>query len=206
MDFFYGIPNPGAWPKEVDYKDTFTDDAMGGRVVVRTPFEGLSFGGSYVHGEFRWAGEDLDLGNKNHYGVQVEYATERFEVRGEYNYLEFHEQDGEVTGAYVEGGVNLTDKLQAAVRYETSTLDTTMSLNPFYPLWPNTGEHDEWAFGVNYFIEPNLILRASYHMVEGNRFAYPATGVFNALKAQFAFGVPMEDRTDMLILGASFSF
>jgi hypothetical protein len=43
-------------------------------------------------------------------------------------------------------------------------------------------------------------------VVDGNRFVYPGSGFLDALKAQFIFGTPLEDRTDMFTIGASFSF
>ena len=64
-------------------------------------------------------------------------------------------------------------------------------------------KHQETAFGVNYWFNPSFVVRLDVHQVDGNRFAFVDTPeqVLEALTTD-----SLDDQTQLIVLGAQFSF
>jgi len=107
------------------------------------------------------------------------------------------EVDAETSWAgYAAAAWFFTDHLQAAARVEASRtrlpgLGTRSELQ----------RHAEWALGLNWWFTPEMAIKASFHDVTGNRFAFPGEATDAALAAGAA-----SDRTRLVVLGAQFSF
>ncbi len=171
-----------------------TKDVIGGRLVIETPIEGLNLGASGYTGTFTMEGTKS---HQNVYGFHVEYATDRFGLRSEWAQTKLG-KNKKIQGLYVEGDYLLTDHWQAALCYEWSKV-TLKNVDIDLSEAPSLGKHRAWDFGLNYIVTPNLLLRASYHIIKGNRFAYPddlsSTNVGT-----------LNDRTHMYLFGFNFSF
>ena len=90
---------------------------------------------------------------------------------------------------------------QVAARYEWMSMevvDAVVSLTP-----DSFFEHQSAAVGVNYWINPNFVLKVAYHIANGNRCARPSE--LADLIAAFQQG-GFEEETNLLSLGAQFSF
>ncbi len=91
----------------------------------------------------------------------------------------------------------LGDHLQVAARAEVARtripgLGTRSALQ----------RHAEWALGLNWWATPEMALKASFHDLTGNRFAFPE----GATDAELAAGDGLSDRTQLVVVGAQFSF
>jgi hypothetical protein len=154
---------------------------LGGRAVVETPVDGLSVGASAYTGHIHTASGRL--GHKAA-GAQVEYLTDRLSLRGEWV--------ADRTGAhaehagYAEGAWHVTPHWQAAVRFDSlqEADDRTAA-----------GRHNEFAFGVNYWFTPHLVVKLSAHHIDGT----------HLVSADAATGV-IRNQTHAVVFGTQFSF
>ncbi len=164
------------------------DEVLGGRLVVNTPVSGLSFGSSAYRGK-----ASLSLfapGQKPKEAsldFQVEYQAKQVLVRAEYGTI-FDDPVIDYDTYYIEGAVKVYKGLQLAGRYDRwkGTLKATGLAA--------TG-HRDVALGVNYWLSPNVALKANYHIVNGNLWALP-----DDPKA------PLKPDTKMIVVGTQFSF
>lgn len=164
-------------------------DVLGGRVVLTTPVDGLTFRLSGYTGKLEE--DEREATRIVTYGASAEYALEDVQLRGEL----FRSTEGDVetnVAGYVEVAWTFLPRLQAAARYERARQEKE-GVPDDSPLL----DHDEVAFGLAYWPSPNLVVKASYHRVEGNRFAVPALSADDG-------SVP--SRTDLFVAGAQFSF
>jgi hypothetical protein len=98
----------------------------------------------------------------------------------------------------------LTDSWQLAGRYDTIEAELpTTDLGSLPPFFGQLLDHEEIALGVNYWFSPNLVVRLSYQMVEGNRHAFLETP--EQVGELLMTGV-LDDETDLIVFGAQFSF
>lgn len=176
-------------------------DVVGGRVHVTTPVDGLLVGVSAYRGKEEFVGRTLVRKVDREVVLgSAEYARGPAVVRAEWGRgdskkLHVHQ------GGYVEGSYFATPKWQLAARYDKLTFDPvgfSRSLDPY-----KLTDHRDVAFGVNYWLNANVVLRANYHITSGNRFAYPATN--RDLQTAIDTGTLASD-SRALILGAQFSF
>jgi predicted porin len=180
---------PGADPADATVHDEEARDAVGGRLILTTPVDGLNVRFS------AWRGTEEEEGaNLVHavFGPSVEYVTERLSLRAEgFKMVEgAHES---ILAGYVEAAWMLDEHVQVAGRFDYSraTFPGVPSSSPLL-------HHQELAAGINYWVSPQLVLKVSYHAVKGNRFAVPA---------DFGPGSPLpSDRTQLLVVGTQFSF
>ena len=173
----------------VGVEDEEAKPVVGGRLVLSTPLDGLTFRLSGYEGSLQVP--DAEELHVTCFGVSAEYALDRFQLRGE----AFRGREGDVetnTSAYAEAAWTFLPRLQAAVRYEVARQkkDGVPDDSPLL-------RHDEVAFGLSYWASANLVFKASYHHVEGNRFAVPALSADDG-------SIPL--RTDLFVTGAQFSF
>jgi opacity protein-like surface antigen len=170
-------------------------DVIGGRLVLHTPVSGLTLGGS------AWTGvatEGSETNRNTVFGAEAEYLSDRWSIRGEYAYNK--EGDKYHTNAgYGEVGFRLTPAWQVAGRYErfVNTLPGFPS-----PAVPSLTEHTAWVGGLSYWFSPNLVVRANYTYVKGNRFATPDV---DEILADIGSG-SLDDQTNLVQFGVQFSF
>ena len=181
-------------------------DLFGGRFMVQPPVAGLNFGVSFYRGRGLLTRESSEenVGQLiDHYlflGASLEYLSDTWWVRSEY--LAQHESDAVIfDSVYIEPAYMLGEHWQVAARYEWMSMevvDAVVSLTP-----DSFFEHQSAAVGVNYWINPNFVLKAAYHIANGNRCARPSE--LADLIAAFQQGA-FEEETNLLSLGVQFSF
>ena len=161
-------------------------DVVGGRVRFHTPVDGLSVGASgysgIVEGDEHVAGEHPEHVRNRGIGVHAEYSMLPFVLRAEAGK---HDEDneGETTAFYVEGAYRIRQKWEVAARYDRFDVDADND---------ESLEHRDLAGGVNYWFNPNFVLKLSLHHVQG----------FAAVEPD-ADG---DDTTNAIVFGSQFSF
>jgi hypothetical protein len=150
--------------------------ALGGQLQLHTPVAGLRFNTDYI-ASGRVDSKDT---NARLWTASVDYAQDRYFVRGEYEILNTSDRDTgasvtDYTAWYVQGGVGITDRLWANVQYELSHLKY-YDLLPSPPLPSPDVEYDnskDLAFGLSYSFTPLLVLKGEYHVFEGYQLDVP---------------------------------
>jgi hypothetical protein len=146
------------------------ENMVGGRLSLTTPggivLRLSGYGGTLTAQEGAEAGEDHVLVTS---GLSLFYRGDKLWLSAE----AFHAGEYGVEqqlAAYAEAAWFFTPKLQLAGRWEASrvTLDDFDGSSPLL-------RHDEVVLGVNYWLAPELVVKASVHGVRGHRFAAPAT-------------------------------
>ena len=176
-------------------------NVLGGRVVFETPVDGLSFGISAFGGEptFDKLGLGTSWGDVHSYAAQFEYLTDKMSVRSE---LGAHQGfDFETEVAYVELGYYLTDEWQLALRGDTVQVNSDEE-EKLPAAARSLLEHDELSVGVNYWFNDNLVVKLSYHDIDGNLFAVPeGRELLEIIEAG-----KLDDSNQLINLGVQFSF
>ena len=167
-------------------------DAVGGRVWLEAPVEGLRFGASIYSGKE----EREEQVRHTVFGLHGEYLDGPWSLRSEYVWHPEH-LGPHLRAFYVEGARRLGGHFQAALRYDWS--DTTFPSGEPLPE-PSLGRHEDAAVGLNYIFSPNLVLKTSYHRVNGNRYARPED-----LEGALDAGT-LAARTNLIVVGGQFSF
>ncbi len=196
------IPNPlngEPMPMFVLYKP-FGEDMFGGRLTFFTPVSGLDFCLSAYSGDFvvTYNGvtfEDDELNNRYSFiAASVGYISDRVWARGEY-LRQTENEKVDVKPSYVEAAYKVDEHWQVAARYEYEDLE--------FKFIPASTKHRDSALGINYWFNPDLVLKLSYHHVQGNRFAFPEDpAVYGQRESTNSF----EEPTNLILFGAQFSF
>lgn len=186
----------------VDVGFTVTD-VLGGRLTVVTPVEGLTFGLSAYQGDevVESDSEDRRLSRETDL-VHVQYLTDQWSLRGESGTLKNELFETEST--YLEVARMIGERWQIAGRWdhlESSLL--SVDLTGFPGFFRQILEHEDVAFGLNYWFAPNAVMKLDYHRVDGNRFAFPSDPTEIGLAL---FTDSLESETSMIVLGTQFSF
>ena len=177
-------------------ENEITRDVLGGHLVLETPLQGLSVGGSLLTGTEAGGGAGR---RRVVYGLQAEYAGEALTVRAEHMHENVHHDLG-ASGSYVEASYRLTPHWQVAA--EVGRLRTS-----FFGIHP-TGqeahltEHDEVTVGLSYWFDFNLVLKVNVQRVRGNAYAHPDAADLPAVIAAGA----LRPNTNVLLAGAQFTF
>lgn len=179
------------------------NDAFGGRMNISTPVEGLSFGASAYTGSSVTDLSEVDAAKRDVYAAHAEYAVDRFAIRSEAGHLK-NGSDFNVDSGYIETSYRLTEHWQVAARWdqlEVSLPGTNLARLPV--IFPQLLEHREATLGLSYWFSPNMVVRGSFHRVDGNRFAFPdnSPDVVKALTSG-----ELNRKTNMVVFGAQFSF
>lgn len=181
------------------------NETFGGRAVVSTPIEGLSFGASGSWGKFKdsidavIAGQvvPIPLNELINFGLQAEYVSGNFWLRSEFG--RFHSTDTSIQkAAYLELAYRLSANWQTAFRYEWADYATETEVP--LDIVKSFLEHQEYALGLNYWFSSGFVLKFSFHRVEGNRLAQPGNPV------AAVFMGTLEESTDVFMFGTQFSF
>lgn len=191
-DFLLGTP---AEPGE-EIETEVTRDVIGGRLVVETPLQGLSVGGSVLTG--REVVED-GTRRRNVFGAQAEYTKDALTVRSEYM-REKVKDDLDSSGSYLEVSYRLTDHWQAAA--EAGRLRISFFGVDPRGLEENLTQHDELAVGLNYWFESGLVVKVNYFWVDGNLYSHPSAAQLPGIMAAGT----LHPQDHLLLAGAQFSF
>jgi hypothetical protein len=169
---------------------TVVDDVPflgGGRVVLTAPGDKLSF---------RLSGYSRLKGGDGVVGASLQYLGDGIDIRGEYFFHVENEGPASRTHvAYIEGSVFLTDHVQAGLRGEIFRGELLGYSGSRALL-----DHGEVAATLNYWFTHEWAVKASLHLIDGNRFAHP-DGVDDAILAG-----TLQRRTQALFIGTQFSF
>jgi hypothetical protein len=186
--FLLGVPVT----EENEFELEATRDVVGGRLVVQSPVTGLSVGVS------AYGGKEIGSSHRVVVGLQAEYLSDRWSLRTEYAHEDV-KNDLTATGLYGEAAYRLGDHWQFATQYgrHTSALGPPIVVDA-----PSLLEHKELALGLNYWFSPALVVKLSYHRVDGNRLAAPEP---DELEAQVREGT-LARKTNLYQFGAQFSF
>ncbi len=145
-----------------------------------------------------YRGDNVDDGVRRDAWIgHVQFLSSKLWIRAEAGRQSEEETSAE-TG-YLEVAYFLTDRWQAAARHDRQ--DTNDDEHPEAP--DSLLEHRDWALGLNYWFGSNLVIKASFHQVEGNRFARPND--VEILRARVESGT-LERKTHLFALSAQFSF
>lgn len=179
------------------------ENAYGGRLNLTTPLEGLTVGTSAYSGQAYTDLSQVDTDKRDVFAAHAEYALERFAIRSEWGHLK-NGTDFEVDAGYIEASYRIGEHWQVAGRWDQIevTLPGT-NIDRLPKIFPQLLEHSEAALGLSYWFSPNFVVRGSYQLTDGNRFAFPETS--DEVKAALATGV-LERETNMILIGAQFSF
>jgi len=169
-----------------------TRDMLGARLVLATPFEGLSAGGSF------YTGIESAISRRSAFGLQAEYRTGPWSLRSEYVH-EVVRDDIKATGFYGEAAYRIGPHWQVAAQHGRFTLELAGVAEPAAP---SLLEHEETAMSLNYWWNHNFVFKLSFHHVDGNRLAGPDP---SELAGAVASG-RLEPTTNLVAFGAQFSF
>lgn len=187
--------------EELEVETEHTKDTAGGKLVISTPVEGLSFGFSAFAGKHEAPHEEAATGepfwgNHRSYAIHVEYFTDNWLVRSEYARHICHAHIN-VNTFYLEVAYKFTERWQVAARYDW--LDSELSIFDVSEA-PSLIEHKNFAMGLNYWFTSGLVLKLSYHTVDGNRFAMPEN-LYEAIEESV-----LDTKTNLVQFGVQFSF
>ncbi len=164
-----------ATPEEEQAKET-----IGARLILNTPIDGLDLRVSGWTGSLNIPGEPSNRVWVA--GFSLNYVTQRLHLRAEW----FREQEGSDfetnTTAYVEAAVYVTSHIQVAARYDWLQTKLPEFDGPAAFL-----RHRDIAFGLNYWVNPSAVFKASFHVVDGYRFVLPE--VASTLPTTYYFDV-----------------
>jgi hypothetical protein len=171
-------------------------EVIGANVDILPMVEGLKAGVSFMTFKFNMrrdggAREEAALANR-HWMVtpHLEFLYDNISLRAE---AYFMRDSTVVDGGYVEAAYTLYDHWQVAASYDfyENKTPSTAALTP-----KNLLKHSSVGLGLNYWFNPNLVLKANYYMITDNAFAQP----------DIASGKTLAEKTKALIIGTQFSF
>lgn len=216
LDAYRVMQGRRPWSQVSDGVGTeITDQLYGGRFMVNLPFDGMRLGASGYHGN------TYELPQPGRGDVQAviysfEYAANRIGFRSE-ALREWESDHDRQNGWYYEGSYRLFGGWQLAGLFDRASTHlkgkkpgcaAPCSDRPV--LGESMLEHKEYAAGLNYYFSPSFAMKASYHYIEGNRFAQPnRDDLVTQLSAAYAAGAttsPLPKYTNAVLLGAQFSF
>jgi hypothetical protein len=179
------------------------EDSYGGRLNIATPLEGLTIGASGYTGQAHTDLSQVDTDQRDVFAAHGEYTRGPFAIRSEWGHLK-NGEDFNVDAGYVESSFRLTEHWQVAARWDQLQVELPgVNLSSLPGIFPLLLEHREAALGVSYWFSPNFVVRGSYQRVDGNRFAFPETT--EQVQAALASDT-LQRKTDMILIGAQFSF
>jgi hypothetical protein len=158
---------------------------LGGRLVLATPVEGLSFQVSGYRGEIEDASLSVLL-------LSADFEGDRWLVRAE----AYRSNESTINhGGYLEVARFLTTELQIAAQ-----LQAMRSHAPGVPGGSSLLWHESASLGLNYWFTPGMVTKAAIAGMRGNRLAFPRQ-LDDALLAG-----NLHEETLLFTLGTQFSF
>ncbi len=169
---------------------------LGGRLNVETPFQGLVLGASAFTGVEKPPDKEEEV-RRSVYGLHGEYLAEPWSLRSEHVW-HAEGEDVRTRAFYLEVARRIGGPWQVAARFDWLDVKApSIAL-----LAPSLARHKELAASVNYWFHPGFVVKLSYHHVEGNRFAHPEDAELDAAIESGS----LKTRTDLVVVGAQFSF
>ena len=196
------VPFPPYWYEISMNIQSYDEDTIGGRLTVYTPVDGLNFGVSYFTGKPKFTIDaenvpDIEFFKPGRYydlNFHVEYLSDSLSIRSEYLYAgRMEEKDLTMKSGYIETAYKFLTNWQIAFQYNKLKMEVP-SLN-------SNEKHDEFAFGLNYWISSDFVLKCSYHIVDGNYSTQPENFLESVLS-----GKGLKEKTNLFIFGTQFSF
>jgi hypothetical protein len=158
---------------------------LGGRLILATPLEGLSFQVSGYRGEIEDASVAVLL-------LSLDYEGDRWQVRAE----AFRSSESTINhGGYLEVARFLTAEIQVALQLQAMRSHQQGVPDGSPLLW-----HESAALGLNYWFTPGMVMKAAVSGMRGNRLAFPRH-LDDALLAG-----SLHEETPLFTLGTQFSF
>ena len=207
--------NPVYYNDEIRHLERVTDDLVGGRLTIMLPVEGITLGVSGYVGNINKIepeGAPGYDGPSNCMNFFFEFLISKILFRSEYSYIKNEFDMGSDSliprmqpkqkSFYVEAAVKLSNQLQVVARYDwfhDYIKELDMKIMPLF--WQEYVKHRDIAFGFNYWFSPNLVIKLSYHMVNGIRYNWPE---FDDIPAFLAGD--FENKSNLIQLGTQFSF
>jgi hypothetical protein len=177
------------------------DNLVGGRLTVQTPLNGLNAAVSAYTGDLKVSQGYSSLDDRYVLvGTSVEYLSDRWWLRSEY-LMQKKSPKIKFDVAYLEAAYKFREHWQAAARYEYAKFD--ISFFKSQPVPQSMFDHQEVAMGINYWLNPNLVFKLSYHIVKGNRFAFPEKVADYLQDIQMG---SFDEHTHLIMVGTQFSF
>ena len=197
------------------YGTEITDQVYGGRAMINFPIPGLRIGASGYHGN---TNEQPSPGRGDVQTViySFEYAANRIALRSE-ALREWESDHDRQNGWYYEGAYRLFGGWQVAGLFDRATTHLkgkkpgcAAPCSDYPVIGAPLLSHKELAGGLNYYFSPGFVIKASYHHIEGNRFAQPGRDdLVSMLQTAYTSGAtvsPLDTHTNAVLLGAQFSF
>jgi hypothetical protein len=179
---------PGGDPTAVPELGTMlVENIFGSRLSLVTPIGLVARASGYLGSANHEGGEGEDARYVG--GLSLFYRGERLWGSVEGFGMTEPGSESQLSG-YAELAYFLTSHLQVAARYDLARteLDDVTVDSPLL-------RHDEAAIGLNWWFNPDFVLKVSAHYVEGTRFVAPGEGEIVA-----------EDHTNLVFAGAQFTF
>jgi hypothetical protein len=165
--------------------DDDVNGLLGGRLILGTPVDGVSFRVSGYRGSVEGSSMSALL-------LSFDLEGDRWLVRAEaYRFQE----DSLSHGAYLEVARFVTSEIQIALQLQGMRTHAQGVPDGSSLLW-----HESAALGLNYWFTPGMVMKAALEGVRGNRLAFPRQ-LDDALLAG-----PLSEETVMFTLGTQFSF
>lgn len=182
--------------------DVSGKNVIGLRLTFNTPLSGLNFGFSFFTSKLELEeeeeeGEEHESTTHTVFGGHIEYISDFFQIRSEYGHNKSVDET-KVNSAYLEAAYNLTEKWQITGRYDWVKVKSPLA--EILEDVPSLSEHKEFAFGLNYWFTPGMVIKLSYHRVDGNLFT------INPDMEDILENGGLEEKTSMVIFGVQFSF
>ena len=180
-------------------------DAVGGRIWLTAPGDLTARLSGYTG---RLSEPDGDSRTFQSWALSLHHIDRRFRVGAE---LAYREESGRehAWGGYLFATAKLHPKFQAGLRYERlqTWLHSYLPLPGYGPSSPLL-RHQAIGLAVNYIYGPNLLFKAEYQVIDGNRLAFPqgqdAQGV--AWDGDHLAQATLARRTGVLVVGTQFAF
>jgi hypothetical protein len=208
--FYIEIPSKfdysAGFPVPVEFEKTQMTpvgrEVVGTKLSLSPPVAGLNVGFSYINFKFdmrRGDGprEGSEI-NERHYLVSgfFDYTKDVISLKSEIYQLG---TEMETAGGYVQAAYTLLRHWQVAVSHDWYEISTASTVER--TLAKSTLKHKSTGFGVNYWFNPNLVIKANYYMIDGNAFSQPTS-----VALQLMNGENIKEKTDAFIIGTQFSF
>ena len=176
---------------EAGEASTDIQDLVGGRLNLTSPGQSVTGGISAYTGseDTETFGEGSESHRHTAYGAHLEYFLGPATLRAEYAGQDTEEYTS--NAAYAEAAWKLTTHWLVAARYDWAKTDLEEDAGVESSLL----EHRDIGLAVNYFFNPNFVLKLAWHQVTGNR--------FTSLDDEDA---EQDEKTNLVSFGTSFSF
>jgi hypothetical protein len=177
---------------ELEEEDIDREETVGFRLEWQNR-TGFTAGVSAFRGEDTHGGDEEEFGKARGVGGHLMWDTGVWLVRAEAVHFE-EEGNLDIEAAYLEAARHFGEHWQAALRWDYSTTEVEEA-DLEESGAEELGEHRDLALGVNYWVNPGLVIKLSHHWVEGERFL-----------AGGEIGTPEANEARMVRLGVQFLY